>query len=124
MTATHGHWRYLNEDGYDLDFIEAAHYDRERDYQIGSPGQRPLGGKTVIEVFAPKDVTVLALPTRYCMACGVDQPVAYQHTLVEDMGVCRLDWVKDPEKYVKAERVSITAQQTYTGRIERKPVSK
>lgn len=119
------HYPYMNEDGFDLDFIEAAHYDRERDYQIGSAGQRPLGGKTVIEVFAPKDVTVLALPTLYCMGCGTEHPCAYTHTLASDMGVCRIDYVKDPEKYVPSERVTIVAEQTYTGRIQRKqPVGK
>lgn len=115
----HTHHSHLNEDGMDLDFIEAAHADRERSVQIDSPVQAPVGGGTNIEHYAPKDVTVLALPVLYCMAHGTDHPCAHQHKIAQEMGVCDLSLVKDAHKYVAAERVSTAAKQTYTGRIER-----
>jgi hypothetical protein len=126
MTATHfanhkhTHHLYANEDGYDLAFIEAEHYDREASCQPTNPAQFPLNGKSVIEHYAPQDVTVLALPTLYCMAHAFEHPCAHQHTIAPDMGVCDLDLVNDADKYVPARHVSITASKTYTGRIERK----
>jgi hypothetical protein len=126
MTTTHfanyrnTHHLYANEDGFDLDFIEAAHYDRERAYTLDSPVQAPIGGGSIIEHYAPADVTVLALPTLYCMGHAVDHPCAYTHKIAADMGVCDLELVKDAERYVPSERVQIVAERTYTGRIQRK----
>lgn len=125
MTSTNfsvypnSHHLHANEDGFDLDFIEAAHYDRERSLQMDAHAQRALDGTPNIEHYAPKDVTVLALPVLYCMAHASEHACAHQHTLVQDMGVCDLTLVTDSHKYAPAQRVTITAAQTYTGRIER-----
>lgn len=115
----HGHHAHVNDEGFDLGFIEAAHYDRERSVQPMSPAQRPLDGTSNIEHYAPKDVSVLALPVLYCMAHASEHPCAHQHRLQDDMGICDLDFASDPSKYVPAQRVKTDAVQTYTGRIER-----
>lgn len=115
----HAHHTHLNEDGMDLDFIEAAHADRERSVQIDSPVQAPVGGGSIIEHYAPTDVTVLALPVLYCMAHAKEHPCAHQHKMANDMGICDLDYASDPSKYTPAQLVPTAAKQTYTGRIER-----
>ena len=114
------HHLYANAEGYDLSFIEAAHYEREAGFQSGSLTQAPIGGGSMIEHYASKDVPVLAWPVLYCMGCGSDHPCTYTHTIAEGMGVCNLEYVKDKDKYVPSERVSIIAEQSYTGRITRK----
>lgn len=116
----HGHHMHANDEGFDLAFIEAEHYDRNASCQPTHPAQWPLNGASVVEHYAPQDVTVLALPTLYCMVHAFEHPCAHQHTLAADMGVCDLDMVSDPQKYVPARHVSIVASKTYTGRIERK----
>jgi hypothetical protein len=88
--------------------------------QMGSPAQFPLGGASVIEHFAPKDVTVLAYPVLFCLGCTIEHPCAYTHKIASDMGTCTLERVKDVDSYVPSERVTITAERTYTGRIQRK----
>lgn len=114
------HHLHANEDGFDLDFIEAAHYDRERSYTMESPAQAPIGGGSTIEHYAPVDVPVLALPVLFCLGCTVEHPCAYTHKISPDMGVCDLARVKDTHAYVPSERVTIVAERTYTGRIQRK----
>lgn len=120
----HGHWAHVNEDGYDLDFIEAGHYDRERAYSLDSPVQAPIMGGSTIEHYAPTDVPVLALPILYCMGCGVEHPCKYTHTIASEMGVCDLSLVKDSERYAPSVREHIVAERTYTGRIQRKATVK
>jgi len=112
------HYPYMNDEGYDVEFIDAAFYDRERACQM------PVTQRE-IQHFAPKDVPVLALPILYCLGCGgQDHPCAYTHKLDATIGTCNLERVKDAHSYVPSERVQIIAEQTYTGRIQRKATVK
>lgn len=119
MGTTHGHFVHMNDQGLDLAFIEAAHYDRDNSCSPLSPAQRPLDGTSNVEMYASKDVPVLAMPELYCMAHGTEHACKYVHVLQADMGICDLDFAGDPSKYIEAERITITASKTYTGRIER-----
>lgn len=115
----HKHHLYLNGFGYDDTFIEAAHYERQASYEPMSPAQTPLDGTPNVEMYASKDVPVLALPTLYCMVHGTEHPCAYTHTVDSTLGICDLDYATDPQRYVASERVAITAQESYTGRVTR-----
>lgn len=122
--AKHTHNHHVNDEGLDLGFIEAAHYEREAGCQPTSPAQQAIGYGVLhhtpnVEHYAPTEITVLALPTLYCMAHATEHPCAFVHVKQRDMGACDLAFVSDESKYEPAERVEVTAAQTYTGIIER-----
>lgn len=115
-------------DALDFGLIEAEHYGRDAACQPLSPAQSPLnqgnGGVSNVEHYAPKTVTVLALPVLMCLGCTLDKPCTHE-TVIKNtgMGACAscLDngLVRNPEKFVPVARTSTTATQDYTGKITR-----
>lgn len=112
-------------DRLDLDFVEAAHYERDRSYRIDAPTQVPMAknnpeGKSSIEFYAPTTVSVLGYPVLYCLLHHDDHPCAYTHKVDSTMGACTSAYphVK-PEHYEPSERVQTTAEQSFTGTITR-----
>ena len=112
-------------DRLDLRFIEAAHYDRDDSYRADSPAQVPMAvhnpeGKPSVEFYAPTQVQVLGWPVLYCMPCATEHPCAYVHKVDTTLGVCEANaHLARLEQYQQAERVAITAEQSFTGTISR-----
>ena len=109
-------------DNLDLDFVEAAHYERDRSYRPDSIAQTPLGGKiTNVEAYASTEVVMLAWPTLFCMAHGYDHECAFTHkvAVARGIGVCNLAWVNDRDSYRDSVRVPAVVSKSSSGAITR-----
>lgn len=113
-------------DRIDLDFVEAAHYERDRSYRLDAPAQVPMAkdnplGLPSIEFYAPTTVSVLAYPVLYCLHHNEDHACMYTHKVDSTMGACAAAYeqVNRKDAYVPSERVQTTAERSIGGSLTR-----